>query len=179
MANLELPNVKRMSIDAHFSNRHILSANSWFSALFRQEPESDEEEEEEDVPRIFNNVEKLDLRLFDETFDDENVIPCDAMFSSLPALRCLSVEAPGLPCFMNWDWNPSDLKELRVLRLNNCHYIAHMQEGESFVDSMRPLGSFEHLERVEFNNCPDMMKWKEDVEEAFPREKLRWTASSD
>jgi len=172
MTKLKLPNVKRMSIEAHFSNRDVLL--EWFTALFAQSSES-----EEDGPRIFRDLEKLDIQIFHENFNEDDIFPCDLVFSTMPSLRYLSVEAPGLRCPTNWDWDPSDLEELRVLRLKNCHYIAHKHEGEPIECGMEVLGSFKRLERVEFDDCSDMMKWKKDIEEVFPKEKLHWSTSTD
>ncbi len=172
MTKLELPNVKTMSIEAHFGDRDI--PHDWFTALFAETSES-----EEDDPRIFRDLEKLDIQIFDENFDDDDIFPCDLVFSTMPSLRYLSVEAPGLFCPINWDWDPSYLEELRVLRLKNCHYIAHKHVGEPIVSGMEALDSFKRLERVEFDDCSDMMKWKKDIEEVFPKEKLHWSTSTD
>ncbi len=184
MGNLELPNIKRVSIEAHFAYGDLPDHWQWFRALLAQDMRS-LRLGEEDVWGIFHSLEKLDLRIFDETFSDEDIFPWDTYFPSMPSLRHLSIRAPGLACPTNWDLDASGsrLKELRALRLKNCHYFEHKHVGDDpLVDAMEALvlGALKRLERVEFNNCPDMhmMKWKGGIEEVFPKEKLHWSTST-
>ncbi len=170
MSNLVFPNVKRMSIEGHFYKED--AAEDCFRALFASEWENGEVTRE-----TFHKLERLDLRIFEE--DSREVFPCYVAFSRMPSLRYLSVEAPGLHFPTNWDFEESRVKELRVLRLNNCHYFEHKHIGDPLEDAMEVLGSFKRLERVEFNDCPDIIKWKADIEEVFPKEKLHRSTSTD
>lgn len=119
---------------------------------------------------MYPKLEMLNIRIFENTLD---VCPCDAVFESMPSLRHLSIEAPGVRCPISWGLKPTHLDKLQVLQLKNCHFLEH--KGDDLVRDMRALEDFENLERVEFLDCPDILKWKKEIEEVFPKGKLHWS----
>lgn len=169
MESLELPNVEFISIEVHFDEMDVVrSPSEWIEAVFRQERET--AEGTWTTRKVYQKLERLDVQLFDISLD---VFSCDVVFESVPSLRHLSIEAPGMRCPISWELEPSQLENLRVLQLKNCHCPQH--KGDDLAKGMGNLKLFESLERVEFLDCPDILKWKKEIEGAYPKEKLLWS----
>ncbi|KLO08916.1 hypothetical protein SCHPADRAFT_588352 [Schizopora paradoxa] len=184
ISSLRFPRVKELSIEAYYGKWEHMAV--WFNTLFGEEdeefaePDSDEDVdvEVEKIGNFIGQLESLNLRIFDESYAGRDVFPTSVAFGKMPLLRHLSVEAPGLPCPTNWDIERTRLKELRVLRLKNCNFLEHQHEGDPLCYSMENLSLLDHLERIDIVDCLDLKNRKTEIEDFFPREKLRWMTAS-